>query len=160
MIALLIVLLRIKLAPIGHMVTLGCNSGSLVRRENFFFLSSGKIPHFHSRRSAPVPYLHYSVSSGLVCTTSWVVTRKPLFIIQNSGLDFLFIRDSSFFDLGGHAGRQNRELASIEKVLRLFIDKLGTNHLFSKYLYTKITSLWSPPPMRGWKTWDMFCNFS
>ncbi len=43
-----------------------------------------------------------------------------------------------------HTCRQNRELVSIDEVLRLFIDKLGTNRLFSNYPQTKIASLWSP----------------
>ncbi len=32
---------------------------------------------------------------------------------------------------------------SIDEVLRLFVDKLGTNRLFRNYPLTKIASLWS-----------------
>ncbi len=32
----------------------------------------------------------------------------------------------------------------VDEVLRLFIDKLGTNRLFYNFLWTKIASLWSP----------------
>ncbi len=39
--------------------------------------------------------------------------------------------------------RQNCEFVSKDKVLRLFIDKLGTNLMFCNYPLTKITSLWS-----------------
>ncbi len=54
--------------------------------------------------------------------------------------------NAMFSDLLGlvHTCKQNSELVSIDKVLRLFIDKLGTNRMFCNYPLTKTASLWSP----------------
>ncbi len=54
-----------------------------------------------------------------------------------------------------HTCGQNRERVSIDRVPRLFIDKLRTNRLFCNYL--QIGSLWSPTKDGNL---DMFCNFS
>ncbi len=43
-----------------------------------------------------------------------------------------------------HTRRQNCELVSLYKVLRLFIDKLRTNRSFCNYPLTEIAGLWSP----------------
>ncbi len=73
-------------------------------------------------------------------------------------MEYFFVKPAWSFDQGHnflgtqnvrlkglvHTCRPNRKLASIDKVLRLFVDKLGTNRLFGTYPLTEVASLWSP----------------
>ncbi len=75
---------------------------------------------------------------------------------ETINLRFLFMGSRRTSNLFPTCLRTIVKLMSLGKVLRLFIDKLGTNRLFCNYPQKNRKSMVS---RCGWKTWDM-CNFS